>query len=124
MNKITLAYPRRKVVRLLLRVLGRILVPILAKVKIHDLETFPRHGPLIVVGNHSGAMEVVLMTIYAPSVIEFLGSIDILHEPYIAAVITAYGFIPVHRGKVSRAALQAGLDVLRQGGVLGIFPEG
>jgi 1-acyl-sn-glycerol-3-phosphate acyltransferase len=96
----------------------------LAKVDIRGLERFPQQGPLIVVGNHSGAMEVVLMTIYSPRLIEYLGSIDIPHEPYIAAVINAYGFIPVHRGNVGRAALQAGLDVLRQDGVLGIFPEG
>jgi 1-acyl-sn-glycerol-3-phosphate acyltransferase len=124
MSQPSFPYPRRRVVRTGLRLLGRAAVPLLAKVKIRGLDLFPSQGPLIVVGNHSGAMEVVLMTIYSPRLIEFLGSIDIPHEPYIATVINAYGFIPVQRGNVSRAALRAGLDVLRQDGVLGIFPEG
>jgi 1-acyl-sn-glycerol-3-phosphate acyltransferase len=117
-------YPRKRFVRLLLRVLGRILVRLLARVEIHGRDRFPQKGPLIVVGNHTGAMEVVLLTIYAPRLIEYLGSIDIPHEGYIAAFVYSYDFIPVFRGKASRESLEAGLDVLRQGGVLGLFPEG
>jgi 1-acyl-sn-glycerol-3-phosphate acyltransferase len=110
--------------RTLLRILGRVFVRLLARVEIHGLERFPREGPLIVVGNHTGAMEVVLLTIYSPRPIEYLGSVDIPHEGYIAAIVYSYGFIPIFRGKASRASLEASLDVLRQGGVLGLFPEG
>lgn len=117
-------YPRKRFVRILLRVLGRIVVRLLARVEIHGLERFPRQGPLIVVGNHTGAMEVVLLTIYSPRLIEYLGSVDIPHEGYIAAFVYSYAFIPVFRGKASREALETGLDVLRQDGVLGLFPEG
>ncbi len=117
-------YPRKRFIRNLLRGLGRILVRLLARVEIHGLDRFPRDGPLIVVGNHTGAMEVVLLTIYTPRLIEYLGSVDIPHEGYIAAFVYSYDFIPVFRGKASREALEAGLDVLRQDGVLGLFPEG
>lgn len=119
-----IAYPRKRLTRTLLRILGRALVRLLARVEIHGLDRFPKDGPLIVVGNHTGAMEVVLLTIYAPRLIEYLGSVDIPHEGYIAAVVYSYDFIPVFRGKASRASLETGLDVLRQGGVLGLFPEG
>lgn len=124
MSQPSFPYPRRRAARTALRFLGRVLVPLLAKVKIRGLDRFPSQGPLIVVGNHTGAMEVVLMTLYSPRLIEFLGSVDIPHETYIALVVNIYGYIPVQRGNVSRAALRAGLDVLRQDGVLGIFPEG
>ncbi len=117
-------YPRKRFVRFLLRMLGRIVVRLLARVEIHGLERFPRSGPLIVVGNHTGAMEVVLLTIYSPRLVEYLGSVDIPHEGYIAAFVYSYDFIPVFRGKASRDALESGLDVLRQDGVLGLFPEG
>jgi 1-acyl-sn-glycerol-3-phosphate acyltransferase len=117
-------YPRKRFVRGLLRVLGRIFVRLLARVEIHGLDRFPKEGPLIVVGNHTGAMEVVLLTIYSPRLIEYLGSIDIPHEGYIAAIIYSYDFIPVFRGKASRESLESGLDVLQQDGVLGLFPEG
>lgn len=117
-------YPRKRFMRTALRFLGRIFVRMLARVEIHGLDRFPRDSPLIVVGNHTGAMEVVLLTIYSPRLIEYLGSVDIPHEGYIAAFVYSYDFIPVFRGKSSRESLEAGLDVLRQGGVLGLFPEG
>jgi 1-acyl-sn-glycerol-3-phosphate acyltransferase len=117
-------YPRKRFIRVVLRFLGRIFVRLLASVEIHGLDRFPPSGPLIVVGNHTGAMEVVLLTIYSPRLIEYLGSVDIPHESYIAAFVYSYDFIPVFRGKASRESLEAGLDVLRQGGALGLFPEG
>jgi 1-acyl-sn-glycerol-3-phosphate acyltransferase len=117
-------YPKRRVVRTFLRLLGRLLLPLLARLELEGLERFPRKGPLIVVGNHTGAFEVVLLTIYAPRIVEYLGSIDIPHEGYVGAIIYTYGFIPVFRGKVSRASMEAGLEVLQQDAVLGLFPEG
>jgi len=117
-------YPRRRLSRGLFRLSARLLLPVLARVDVRGRENFPRRGPLIVVGNHTAAMEVVLMTIYSPRIVEYMGSIDIPHEKMIGLFVGAYGFIPVFRGNVSRASMEAGLDVLRQGGVLGIFPEG
>ncbi len=100
------------------------LLPLMARVDIEGLDRFPRKGPLIVVGNHTGALEVVLLTVYAPRIVEYLGSVDIPHEGYIATFIYSYGFIPVFRGNASRASLESGLEVLRQEAVLGLFPEG
>lgn len=116
--------PRRVAVRSSLRLAGRVLLPLLARVTIHGREHFPARGPLIVVGNHSAAMEVVLMTIYSPRILEYMGSTDIPHEKLIGLFVGAYGFIPVFRGNVRRSSMREALDVLAQGGVLGLFPEG
>ncbi len=117
-------YPQRPFIRTLMRMLGRLFLPVLARVEIEGLDRFPRKGPLIVVGNHTGAMEVVLLTIYAPRIIEYLGSVDIPHEGFVSVFIYLYDFIPVFRGNASRESLEAGLEVLRQDAVLGLFPEG
>jgi 1-acyl-sn-glycerol-3-phosphate acyltransferase len=117
-------YPQRRFLRSVMRLVGRIFLPLLSKVEVEGLERFPHKGPLIVVGNHTGALEVVLLTIYAPRIVEYLGSVDIPHEGYIASFIYAYDFIPISRGNASRAAMEAGLEVLRQDAVLGLFPEG
>jgi 1-acyl-sn-glycerol-3-phosphate acyltransferase len=100
------------------------LVPILSKPIITGIENFPRKGPLIVVGNHTGAMEVVLMSIYAPRMIEYMGASDLPFKGVVALFVYPYGFIPVNRGNVSRTSMEAALDVLSQDGVIGIFPEG
>lgn len=88
------------------------------------MEKYPRSGRLIVVANHTGVMETVLMTCFTPRIIEYMGSVDIPHESQMALFMNAYKFIPVFRGNVSIKAMRAGLDVLEQEGVIGIFPEG
>ncbi len=119
-----IAYPRRRLPRGLLRAVGRVLVPLLTRTQITGMEHFPVSGPLIVVGNHIATMEVVLMVVYAPWQLEMLGASDIAAPPPMDAISRLYGFIPVNRGNLDRTALTMALSVLRQGGILGLFPEG
>ncbi|MFC1936226.1 lysophospholipid acyltransferase family protein [Chloroflexota bacterium] len=117
-------YPRKRIIRHIYRLIGRAFAPILANIEISGQENLPKDGPLLVVGNHTGAMEVVLMTIYTPWLVEYLGSIDIPHEKFILFFIKTYGCIPIFRGKASKAAMNASLSVLNKNGIIGIFPEG
>lgn len=122
MTEIT--YPRNRLVRGTMMALGRLAIRLLTDTRIEGYENYPRKGRLIVVANHSGVMETVLMTSFAPRQIEYMGSVDIPHEPQMAVFMNAYKFIPVYRGNVSVSAMKAGVDVLLQDGVIGIFPEG
>jgi len=123
-STLTIAYPRKRVIRTILRTIVRILFPILFKITITGRENFPKTGPLLVVGNHPAAVEVVLMAAYTPWLIEPLGAGDIPQEKITQILEGLYGQIPVRRGHVNRASLQQAVDVLKQDGVVGIFPEG
>ncbi len=120
----TLPYPRRRVSRFVLRGAARLLIALLTRLKVRGMENFPRSGPLILAGNHVGVMEAVLMAALSPRQVEFLGNGDIPFDPNYARIVEAYGLIRVNRGNLDRDAIQKSVDVLRQGGVLGIFPEG
>jgi 1-acyl-sn-glycerol-3-phosphate acyltransferase len=120
----SIAYPRKRLARGLLRGLGQLIVPALFRVRVRGRERFPERGPLLVVGNHVAAMEAVLMAVYTPWQVEMLGAADIPHEWITEIAMRVFGCIPVHRGRVDRAALRQALGVLAQGGILGIFPEG
>lgn len=120
----TLSYPRRRLQRSALRWFGRGLMPLLTRTQISGREHFPTHGPLLVVGNHIAAMEVVLMVVYAPWQMELLGPGDVPPPPMMHAIAKVHGYIPINRGNLDRRALTQALDVLRQSGILGMFPEG
>jgi 1-acyl-sn-glycerol-3-phosphate acyltransferase len=123
-ERYTLPYPRRRVARSIARMAGRLVLPIVFRVHVSGTHNFPRTGPLLVVGNHVAVMEAVLMAVYTPWQVETLGAADVPHEKVSEVAMRFYGFIPVRRGHVDRPALSKALDVLRQGGVIGIFPEG
>lgn len=87
-------------------------------------ENIPRSGPYIAVGNHVAAIEVALMTVNLPHVVELMGNGDIPIDPAFGFIANWYQFIPIRRGSVDRRALQAACEVLNSGNVLGLFPEG
>jgi len=117
-------YPRRVLIRGIFRALTRSLFPLLSITRISGLENFPSQGPLIVVGNHTGAMETVLMGTYSPKALEFMGAMEMPWNGWMGKAIDLYGLIPVYRGYTSTQTMKIGVDLLRQGGMLGLFPEG
>jgi len=117
-------YPRRIFIRRILKGLARIIVSLLVKIEITGLENFPKSGPYIVVGNHVSSLEPILMVIYTPQQLEYLGTGDIPIDPRMSFITSLYQFIPIMRGQIDQKGLHNALAVLEQDGVLGIFPEG
>lgn len=101
-----------------------VFVNLLMDVKVSGIENFPPIGPYIVVGNHVSSLEPILMLIYTPHQLEFLGSGDIPIDPRISVFSNLYKFVPIMRGQVDQTGFNTALDILKQKGVLGIFPEG
>ena len=119
-----ISYPRRQLVRGFLRFLGRIIFKVFFHIRITGLENFPTEGKLLLVGNHVAMIEAALMVIFTPWQVELLGAGDLPQEGITEVTEWLYGYIPIDRGNVDRSALRKALDVLKQGGRLGIFPEG
>jgi len=117
-------YPRRRLSRFLIRLFFKVVLSLLFKIEISGKENLPKKGPLLVVGNHTGAMEVVLLNGFAPWQIEMLSAADMPAEKITEIINSLYGSIPLNRGTYDRAALSTALNVLEQNGIVGIFPEG
>lgn len=117
-------YPRRRILRFFMSALGRFLMSILTRPTIIGYENLPKGGPLIVVGNHVAIVEAMMLAIYVPWTIEIIGNGDIPMDPRYAWLTKLWGFIPVRRGSVDRDEMRLPLDVLKQNGIIGLFPEG
>ncbi|MEA2008210.1 MAG: lysophospholipid acyltransferase family protein [Chloroflexota bacterium] len=123
-KKYTVPYPRRRFIRAIMRIVFRILLRILFRVRVTGRENFPKDRPLLLVGNHVGAIEAVLLAVFTPWQIEMLGAGDLPVESIVEIIEGLYGYISINRGAVDRSALRQSLGVLEQGGRLSIFPEG
>jgi 1-acyl-sn-glycerol-3-phosphate acyltransferase len=117
-------YPRRVVIRALLRGLDWLAFTLLTRLEVHGRENCPKQGPLIVVANHFDYADPVLMVRVAPWPLDFWGGFRMPHAPpYLTWIPRLWGYYHVHRGGYSREAIRAGEAVLKQGGILGIYPE-
>jgi 1-acyl-sn-glycerol-3-phosphate acyltransferase len=120
-------YPRRRLIRGLLRQLSRVVFMALADLRIVGQENLrlSRESPLLVVANHFSSLDAVAMVRATPWPLEFLGGFRMPYAPAWGTWIPKlWGYYTVYRGTVSRDALRAAEAVLLQGGVVGIFPEG
>ena len=124
MTKYPVRFPRFRFRRAFSRGVLRFLLPRAARIELAGLENLPARGPLILAGNHSGMLEVLLMIAYSPKNLEIIGAGDIPMDPRYVLFTHMYKFIPVNRGNTDGAALRSAVGVLEQQGILGIFPEG
>ncbi|MEE1617613.1 lysophospholipid acyltransferase family protein [Brachybacterium sp. J153] len=98
---------------------------------ISGAERIPASGPVILASNHQAYSDTVFLPGQVRRSVHFLGKSDIFSgrgplQRIAAAVMRGLRVMPVDRtgGSASAAAIEAGLAVLRDGGVLGIYPEG
>jgi len=92
--------------------------------KVSGLENFPKRGPALIVINHLGDADIVLLSACVPKLIDGMGKIE-LNEHWLAGpVLRMYGVIWVHRGRPDRKAIRAALEGLSQGRLVALAPEG
>lgn len=98
---------------------------------VRGVENVPTEGPAIVVCNHVSFVDSVFLPLVIPRSISFLAKSDYFTGKGIKGFITrtfmkATGQLPIDRtgGKASEASLNTGLQVLSEGRLLGIYPEG
>jgi 1-acyl-sn-glycerol-3-phosphate acyltransferase len=99
--------------------------------RIEGLENLPALGGVVVASNHLAGIETVLMPCQLPRTVHFLAKADFFRGRKLSAralglLLRGLRVMPVDRsgGQASDAALDAGLGILREGKVLGIYPEG
>lgn len=81
-------------------------------------------GPVIVYGNHYSNLDVFLMAVALKRPIRFMGKHTLFKTPVVGAFARACGAFPVDRSRVDLSATKTALRILKNGEVLGIFPEG
>ena len=121
--KLTLA---RRAFRVFLRGLTKLVTFFLLRAEVSGLENFPRYGPALIVFNHLGDADAVLMmgTLPFKSPAEGIGKIELNEHWLVGPVFRAHGIIWVHRGQPDRKALRAALDGLAEGRMVTLAPEG
>jgi 1-acyl-sn-glycerol-3-phosphate acyltransferase len=110
--------------RAILKALIRAALWLLTDYSIEGRENIPKEGGFLVVANHFSFTDPVFVVELLPYQAEFMAGAAPLHAPAWARLLPKlYGVIPVHRGSSSRDGLRIAEEILKNGGVVAIFPE-
>lgn len=107
-----------------LRALARLVMRGAFRARVFGVEFLPLGGPVLLAGNHTGFLDGPFVYAVLPRPASFLVKSELYVIRPLAWALDRMGQIPVHRGQPDRTALRLALGVLREGGVVGLFPEG
>ncbi len=94
------------------------------RLKVEGLEHFPKEGGVLLCTNHISNFDPPVVGVTAPRKVFFMAKDELFRVPVLKQLLLNFGTFPVKRGGGDREALRAGLKVLKDGNVLGLFPEG
>ncbi|MDO9557832.1 MAG: lysophospholipid acyltransferase family protein [Coriobacteriia bacterium] len=110
--------------------LGRMLRPTLAKVfliafkvRFHGAQNVPSGGAIIA-GNHVSHMDPILLWCGAPRPIHFMAKRELWDSRFFHWFMPRVWAFPVNRGGADRSAIETATAFLKEGDLVGIFPEG
>lgn len=92
--------------------------------EVEGAEHIPRTGPVIVAPNHVSMVDPPLIALTVPRAVKIMAKAELFRVPILGPLILHLGAFPVHRGIPDRPALKKALEVLDQGWLLVVFPEG
>ena len=94
------------------------------KVKVINGEKIENAKGVVVSGNHLSNHDPLLFPAFFDKKIRFIAKEELFKIPFIKQSLKATGTIPIKRGTFDRAAINASIKLLKEGEVVGVFPEG
>lgn len=97
----------------------------LYRVQVIGIENFPKDSRgVLLCSNHIHNFDPILVGICAPRPVHFMAKAEVFRVPVLGGIVRNLNAFPVKRGMSDREALRKGLSILKEGHVLGLFPEG
>jgi 1-acyl-sn-glycerol-3-phosphate acyltransferase len=96
----------------------------LYRVRIDGAEQVPPRGPAILAANHESLIDPWILGLVTPRPIRYMAKSELWNYPVLRNVMNGFGTFPIQRGAGDTDALGVAGRLLRDGEVLGIFPQG
>ena len=94
------------------------------KLNVIGEENVPADGAFVLGCNHTALFDPIMLILSVPRTIRFMAKKESFKTPVIGRLMAKLGMIPVNRGTADLKAMKASLSCLKEGGVIGIFPQG
>lgn len=94
------------------------------RIKVKGRENIPDQGGAIIMSNHISAYDPPLLAAIFPRPVRFMAKKELFENPILRFVLFLADAFPVDRSTNDITAVKKSLSVIKNGEVLGLFPEG
>jgi len=94
------------------------------RLSVRGEQHIPREGPLIITANHISVLDPIVVGIAIKRRVYFMAKEELFNNPVFGNFLRRLGAFPVKRSAADRAAIRQALALLKDGKILGLFPEG
>lgn len=116
-------YTIRKMPQTLLLFIAQSLLKQRYKVDIQGIQNIPATGGVLLLGNHVSWIDWAIVQVACPRPVRFVMIKSIYEHKYLKWLFRLYGCVPI-ANTASRRSLETITDLLNQGEVVCLFPEG
>jgi len=92
--------------------------------KVSGAEHVPSSGPVVLCMNHESSLDIPAVTVASPRPITFMAKRELFRSRSVGWAFMRMGAFSVDRELFDLRAVRIGLEVVRRGEVLGMYPEG
>jgi 1-acyl-sn-glycerol-3-phosphate acyltransferase len=94
------------------------------RIEVIGKENIPAEGGVLLCANHISNLDPLIVGITTKRPVHFMAKDELFTVPVLGKIVSNVNAFPVKRGMSDREALRKGLGILKEGNVLGLFPEG
>lgn len=102
----------------------RFVYRLLFRLEVKGIEVIPKQGAVVLCANHISVLDPPAVGIMLNRSVHFMAKAELFQIPILGSIIRALKAFPVKRNAVGKETIRTAVSLLREGNIIGIFPEG
>ncbi len=108
----------------ILKILATLIFKIFFGFKVEGKENIPERPPYLIASNHVSYLDPIVIGCAFPHKVRFMAKKELFENKFLLWLLNQLGVFPVDRDALDISSVKKSIQILKDGGVLGIFPEG
>lgn len=102
----------------------RIIATPLFRIRVHGIENIPKDEKYIICANHKSFLDPIFVALAINRQVHFIAKKELFDIPILKNILKKLNAIPAQRDGKDLSVLRDSIKLIKEGKILGIFPEG
>jgi len=108
----------------ILRIIAAVVFNLFYKVEYKGVSNVPSKGGAILCANHPGTLDMFFIGYKLKRIVHYMAKEELFRNKLLAYILRKLGAFPVKRGKADVESMKTAINLIKEGHIVGILPEG